>query len=183
MIGDFYCNTRDEDDTDSVIIEKIKDKSEIIKEMWAKSKRGRKVIDKLNEFKEIADLTPPDWDASIAFLVNLRRLAKLYSLNAWSECEQGDPQIAAGEIIKFDSVVRKLSVTSRSLITKLACYSYLSMDIRTANFIINNPSTSQETVKLLAEHFGCIQTRLCFSTEWFYKHHCQHLPIVQLKKA
>ena len=155
MIGDIYnIFVKEADNTDYAVIERIKAKSEIINETWEKAKKGREVINKLSRFEEIADLTQPDMFADISFLGNFRNLAKLYSLHTWLECEQGDPLIAVREIIEFDSVVRKLSINARTLITKMVCYSCLDMNIRTANFIINNPRVSQETVKLLAEHFA-----------------------------
>lgn len=141
------------DDTNSVMAEEINIQPEIINEIWEKANEGRDVINKLSEFEEIADLTPPDMSANLSFLVNFRRLARLYNLQIWLQCEQGDPHIGVRELVKFDSVVRKMSVNARSLVTKFVYYSCLDMNIRTANFIANNPRISQDTLELLAQHF------------------------------
>ena len=105
------------------------------------------------QFEEIADLTQPDLFASNISLVHVKYMTQLYNLHSWLECEQGHPGIAVRDIIEFDSVVRKLSVNARSLLAKTFYYSCLKQNIRTANFIVNNPRTSQESVIFLAEHF------------------------------
>jgi len=66
--GDFNqrCKTLDENE-------------ENIRLLWQKAKRGRDVIDELNSFAEIVDLTEPRLEAKLAYLENLRYLVCLYS--------------------------------------------------------------------------------------------------------
>lgn len=159
--------------TDSVVSEVIKSQSEIINEIWEKAKKGRDIIEKLSEYEEISDLTQPDGYYEIDFLRNFRRLAKLYNLHVRLQSEQGNAQIAVGELMKFDSVVRKLSVNARSIITKMVCYSLLNMNIRTANFVVNNPNTSQDILELLAQYFvpfsnEQVSLRTSFIFEYLY---------------
>ena len=125
----------------------------IIRELWEKAATGRATIHKLNGYEEIADLTESDMHAIIGFLGNLKDMAILYNLHVKFECQEGDTTIPVREIIEFDSVVRKLSINARSLITKLVCYGCLGINIETANYIINNPKASQEDIELLAGHF------------------------------
>jgi hypothetical protein len=125
-----------------------------IKLAWRNGEKGRGVISELNRFEEIADLTECSMDAYTIPLANLRRLAYLYHAYIFVEVGQGNEEEAMAELIELDMVFRKLSVNARPLVTKLVCIAVLALDIKTANFIVNNPGTSQESIELLAEHFG-----------------------------
>jgi len=137
----------------SEIIMVLEEKAEGINRSWANAKKGRDIIEELNTFPEIADPTVPDIDAEIGFLRNLKLLAHLYQAFLCLQTEQGNSLSAANELIKLDSVFRKLSINARLTVTKLVCIAGLANNIFTANFITNNPQTSQESIKLLAEHF------------------------------
>ena len=137
----------------SKIIEALKVNAESINQAWENAKKGRDIIEELNTFPEIADLAVPDIDAEIGFLRNLKLLSYLYRAFLCLQTEQDNSLSAANELIKLDSVFRKLSINARSLVTKLVCFAGLNIGINTANFITNNAQTSQESIKLLAEHF------------------------------
>lgn len=127
--------------------------AEIIQLIWRKAKKGRDVITKLSTFPEIADLMEPDMNAEFLFPKNLRSIVQLHRAYICLQSYQGNSQIAINELIKLDSVFRKLSINARSTVTKLVCIAGLDIGINTANFITNNPQTSLESIKLLAEHF------------------------------
>ncbi len=137
----------------SAITDMLKENADSIYQAWGNAKKGRDIINELNKFPEIADLTVPDIDAEIGFLRNLRLLARLYRAFLCLQTEQGNSIDAVNELNKLDSVFRKLSVNARSTVTKLVCIAGLANNIFTANFITNNPQTSQQSLKLLAEHF------------------------------
>jgi hypothetical protein len=137
----------------SKIIEALKVNAENINQAWKNAKKGRDIVNELNTFPEIADLTEPDLEANIGFLRNIKILAHLYQVYVYLQTEQGNSQSAVNELLKLDPVFRKLSINARSLVTKLVCFAGLNIGINTANFITNNPQTSQESIKLLAEHF------------------------------
>lgn len=137
----------------SKITEALKVNAESINRAWENAKKGRDIINELNTFPEIADLTEPDLDFEIGFLRNLRLLARLYLAYVCLQTDQGNSQIAINELIKLDSVFRKLSINTRSTITKLVYMNGSYYDIMAANFIVNNPQTSRESLELLAEHF------------------------------
>ncbi|MHC4156612.1 MAG: zinc-ribbon domain-containing protein [Planctomycetota bacterium] len=124
-----------------------------IKRAWEDAGRGREIISKLSGFGEIADLTEPDWNAFTPFLPNLRKLARLYRVYVCLQTEQGDNTAAVRHLIELDLMFRKLSVNSRSMVMKLECIAGLAGNMRTANFVANNPGTSKESLELLAEHF------------------------------
>lgn len=120
---------------------------------WENAKKGRDIINELNEFAEIADLTRPVLEAEADFLPNLTRLSYLYRIYAHLQCEKGNSEDAVRQLIELDSVFRKLSPNARSLVAKLVCFGGVNMRLTTANFIVNNPNTSRESLELLAEHF------------------------------
>jgi hypothetical protein len=72
---------------------------------------------------------------------------------AYLQTERGNSQSAVSELIRLDSVLRKLNINARGISMKLTCFACLGININTANFIINNTKTSQESVELLAKHY------------------------------
>ena len=137
----------------SKVAEVLKANADSINQVWERAKKGRDIINELNKFPEIADLTEPDLYAKTGFLRNLRRLAVLYSGYVYLQTEQGHTQNAVNELVKLDSVFKKLSVNARLIVTKLVCFARFNIGLETANFIVNNPKTSRETLQLLSEHF------------------------------
>lgn len=137
----------------SKITEVLEANVDNIKQAWKNAQKGRDIISELNTFPEIADLTEPDLDVEMKLLRNLRRLVYLYQAYIYLQTEQSKTQIAINELIKLDSVFRKLSVNVRPMVTKLVCIAGLANNIFTANFITNNPQTSKDSLELLAEHF------------------------------
>ena len=132
----------------------VKEKAEEINRAWKNGGKGREIIERLSEFDEIADSTTPEIADEIDFIPNLRDLTKLYNMYAYLQGARGNNRSAADELVKLNSVFRKLCVNSRSIIIKLVCYVGLSLNMETANFILNNPQTSGETIALLAESFS-----------------------------
>lgn len=137
----------------SRITKLLKEKGDNIEQAWKNGQKGRDIITELNRFSEIADLTEPALDAEMNFLKNFRRLVHLYQAYIYLQTEQGNSKAAVNELVELDSVFRKLSVNARSIVMKLVCIAGLARGIMTANFIVNNPQTSQESLELLAEHF------------------------------
>lgn len=137
----------------SDILKVLDENADSIIQAWNNGIKGRNVIEELNEFAEIADLTEPNLAAELDFLNNLRMLCYLYQSYISLRTEQGQGNAVLCELDELDSVFRKLSVTTRSSITKLVCIAGLANSIATANFIANNPQTSQESLELLAQHF------------------------------
>jgi len=124
-----------------------------IEQAWAKAEKARDIIDQLNTFTEIADLTEPGVGSEVMYERNFIHLARLYQAYALLQTEQGKVKTITIELIKLDSVFRKLSLNVRPLVAKLVCLLCIEVDIVTANAIANNPGASRESVELLAEHF------------------------------
>ncbi len=140
-----------EDYTD--IAETLKANAADINQAWRNGQKGRNIVEELNTFPEIADLTELDWDTNIGFLSNLRSLIYLYKAYIYLEIENGNDLAAIDELIKIDTVFRKFSVNAQCVVANLVCIAGLAGDIEAANFIANNPKTSQQGLELLAGHF------------------------------
>ena len=141
------------------IKDEVRTHSENIYLAWKNGRKGRDIISELDAFQEIADLTEitalteSDQDITYGFLRNLRHIAYLYQSYIYLEIAEGDEKTVINELIKLDSVFRKFSINARSSVSKLLCIAGLATDIRTANFLANNPRIPEESLVLLAEHF------------------------------
>lgn len=126
-------------------------RAEIIQALWENAKIGRAVVTELSGYQEIADLTEPSMEVEFTFSKNIRRLAYLHWAYICLQSCQGNEEIAIRELMRWNSVSKKLSLNARSLVVKLICYACLGLDIETANFIINNPQTSEGSLATLGE--------------------------------
>lgn len=125
-----------------------------VERAWANMQGTRDVIKRLDAFAEIADLTEPSALVKIMRAKNLLELARFYQVYAYLKIEQRDVQVFTSELVELDSVLRKLSVNARMIVTRLVCLRCLREDIVTANAIVNAPRTPMSAVELLAEHFA-----------------------------
>jgi hypothetical protein len=135
------------------IAEMLETSSAEIDIAWQNAAKGRQVIEELADFAEIADFTEPNIAADLKYFSNLRHLARLYQAHVYLNIHQGNEAEAARQLIRFDSVFRKLIPNSRSLVMRLVCISVLAKNIQNANFIANNAQVNEETLELLAMHF------------------------------
>jgi len=126
-----------------------------INQIWQSAKKGRDIINELDEFTEIADLTKPDYSLyDEPGPRDLGTLSQLYRIHVCLQVEKGNIQDAVNELNKIDSVFRKLSINARELISKKClCYIYFVSHMNIANSIVNHPHASQESIRSLAEHF------------------------------
>jgi len=124
-------------------------RSDEILSMWQNAEKGRDVLAKLAVFPEIADLSEPDLESIPSWLENFRRLTLLHRAYVCLQSCQGNHETAVDELIRLDSIGKKMSLNVRSLIYKLVCLAYFRINIETANFIINNPETPNEMIVLL----------------------------------
>jgi hypothetical protein len=120
---------------------------------WSASEKSRNVINRLNEFPEIADLLDPITDFKVLCWSNLIKLARFYRIYAHLQTEPNDIHAFTLELINLDSVFRKLILNVRLFVPRIVCYICLETDIETVNAIVNNPNASSSTVELLAERF------------------------------
>lgn len=131
----------------------INENDENITRLWEKAKKGRETIDKLNEYDEIADLSEISINFEYKFARNLKRLTFLYNIYVLRQIGKENFNEAVNELIKIDSVSRKLVINHRSMIMKLVCIGNMARSFRTVNYIANNSQISSESLMLIAEHF------------------------------
>jgi hypothetical protein len=127
--------------------------SEIILEIWENAQKGRTIIKKLNEFPEIADMTEPTFDYDSSYLGNLRSMVMLFQIYSCLKTNTDNDEEAVEKLLILNSLSKKLSLNARSIVAKLVSYGALTLNIQTANYIINNSNTSNDSLLSLAEHF------------------------------
>ncbi|MHC4425868.1 MAG: zinc ribbon domain-containing protein [Planctomycetota bacterium] len=134
-----------------IIAQQLQANEDKILSLWQNAKKGRDVLAKLDKFPEIADLTEPNWESEFSWLKNLKPLVYLHRAYICLQSCKGNHETAISELIRFDSIFRKMSLNARLLVTRLVCIACFYVDIETANFIINNPQTPRETVLFLKQ--------------------------------
>jgi hypothetical protein len=135
------------------IVQTITSQANNILKAWNNAANARTAIEKLDQFPEIADLTELSYPPNIPAVSGLRSMARLYGSYAALEAQRGNYKNAANKLIRIDSVIRKFSINSRTLINKLICYKTLANNIKAANFIVNDPNIPLETIEAISGHF------------------------------
>jgi hypothetical protein len=141
------------------ISQQLLENEETIFLLWEKTQKGRDIFYQLNSFPEIADLTKPKLEIDIKYLANIRYLAYVYHSYICLQSIKGNHKTAVDELIFFDSLFKKMNLHAHNTLIKLVCIACFSLDIKTTNFIINNPQTPTESLLVLKEHI------IPFSTE------------------
>ena len=131
----------------------INKNADMIKQTWDKTEKVRGIIHQINKFPEIADLYEPSFTDEPLHVVALINFSRIYHAYAYLQVEPNDIHRFTIELIEMDSVFRKLSMNARLKIVKLCCLIITSNNIQAANTIANTSEASQESIKLLAEHF------------------------------
>lgn len=131
----------------------LKANEDTIMRIWKNAEKGRNVITNLNTFPQIADLSEPSLEFKIPWLDNFRQLVHINRAYICLQSCRGNDEIAVKELLMLDDFFRKLNLNARTLLVKLSCMPCFAVNIQTANFIINDPNTSQHSVELLAQHF------------------------------
>lgn len=135
----------------------VKENEANIIRAWQNSEKARDIIKELNKFSEIADLTDPNIPAqfklSYRITANLMRLSSLYYAYIYLQFDQDNIHYAVTELIEIDTVCRKLCSNARNFLFKLTCTGILNSNMEVANFIVNDPRTSKESLYLLSEEF------------------------------
>lgn len=120
---------------------------------WKNARKGRDIIEQLSGFDEIADLKPPVFPAELDYGPSLIKLGQVCHFYVCMATEQGESEQAIRELIELDKVFRKLVVNARSNMLNLICHGGIMRNYRTANFIVNNPHASRESLDMLSAHF------------------------------
>lgn len=131
----------------------VMENAEAIDQAWEHSEKGRAVVAQLNRFREIADLSEARLPPKPTYWKNLPNLTRLYCLHAQLETQRGRGDIAARELVEWDAVIRKLMPNARATLSVFCCYYSMDRVLDTATFLVNSAQVSEETIKLLQQHF------------------------------
>ena len=148
--NDEIHNIFKQDDLQNISQQLQKNEKDILS-LWEKAQKGRDIFTKLDSFPEIADLTKPKLKIDIFYLANIRHLVYLYRSYICLQSCKGNHETAINELMRLDSLFKKMNVNAHSMIIKLVCIACFAMDINTANFIINNPETPHESLLALKQ--------------------------------
>lgn len=127
-------------------------KSSILSD-WEKTSEAREVIESLDGFSEIADMTEPDAANALGVFNDFMYLSELYSGYACLQNQLGSGLKGVGQFVKFDSVLKKIRANARSSVIGEMCDVGLSHNVIAANYIANYSGTDVKTLEVLASHF------------------------------
>ncbi|MHC4773030.1 MAG: DUF4190 domain-containing protein [Planctomycetota bacterium] len=152
FLSDTYLEILDEDVSFEEVYYRVSVRRLDIDILWEKAKRGREVIRKLSEYSEVAELLKFEehWGQFVKNLVDLNKLSCLYVICA---IQSEDSEMAIESFLQLDRVVRSLSVFSQGLVTKMACLLSIDNNLRTANFLVNDASSSEEIINKIVTQF------------------------------
>jgi len=148
--NDEIHNIFKQDDLQNISQQLQKNEKDILL-LWEKAQKGRDIFTKLDSFPEIADQTKPELKIDIYYLANIRHLVFLYQSYICLQSCKGNHETAINELIRLDSLFRKMNLNAHSTMIKLVCIACFAIDINTTNFIINNPETPHESLLALKQ--------------------------------
>jgi len=127
-----------------------------ILQAWDSITEVRAVIEKLDSYPGLTDLTPQmhfDEKTPIQRWRTLRSLSSLYAAYARVKIAEGKPEEAARELAKLHCVTRKVLPYSFRPVDKGIWSRMAIMQIEAAAYILRNPQCTPETLKILQTAF------------------------------
>ncbi|MCK4998115.1 MAG: DUF4190 domain-containing protein, partial [Anaerohalosphaera sp.] len=128
-----------------------------IEHLWLKAEKGRKLVEKLNSYPEIADLMEPFSLASndnVLWYSNLNTLRKIYRYYLLLQAELGNFEIAVDNLIVMDSVGWKLKANNRLHITSFSCIKIIDQCEDIAAIIATNPTCDLDSRQKLKDYYS-----------------------------
>lgn len=127
-----------------------------IEQLWQNCEKGRKLIQKLDAFPEIADLTEasPIDSLNTLGLKNLKQYYQILNYHCIILCESNNSEQAARDLRLFDSVISKIERNSRYIVDSLTCTACISGNLDIASTIATHPNCKANTIEILKQHFS-----------------------------
>lgn len=157
-----------------------------IEAKWENIASARQVIDNLDSFDAVADLTPISFDAEMMSFVSYRNIARLYWEYTILKTQQGEYKEAATQLTRLYSAFHKTIPYSRSLVRRMICVAVMNGTIDVANYIVENSGGNRRVLKILEPVFvplspRDINPRYSFICEYLsIKMVCEELNLFQL---
>jgi hypothetical protein len=123
------------------ISQEIGKKAQVITNMWDNAEHDREILKKIDSFPEIADLTEPKLEIQP---LKLSKLILLYRAYINLQIIEGHYEEALKELSLLDSIINKMSINARQIVTKIFCDASFDIEAFLLNLIINNPDTPNE---------------------------------------
>ncbi|MBI2441291.1 MAG: hypothetical protein HYV35_07975 [Lentisphaerae bacterium] len=133
--------------------------SESISYAWNRIAEARSVIEKLDTFPGIADLTPQvplGTNTPIPNFVTLRSISWTYAAYASLKTAEGHPEEGVKQLAKIQSVTRKALPHSAILVDKMIWISVARNNIEAAYVILQHPQCNPKTLEILKDAFPSI---------------------------
>jgi|GEM_PF-3082020 len=127
-----------------------------IEKAWQDIKEGRQIIEDLNRFDAIAELTGSrnmDFDSPLPVYSGIRNVAQTYQAWALLGTAKGNPEEGVKQLCELHSVVRKALPYSRTFIRKMVLIVLAGGNIEAAHQIASSPNCSPELLKVLCDAF------------------------------
>ncbi|KPK72727.1 MAG: hypothetical protein AMJ79_15545 [Phycisphaerae bacterium SM23_30] len=143
-------------------LQKLRENAVAIDLAWEHAQKARDIIQKLNQFPEIDDQTPPDllkYINSRGLYTNIKQLASLYWIKTYLECERENYDSAIEYSVELNAFPRKLLSNARDVSLKMCCYSLVQKSTECANHIVNLQPVLLSQIQNLLKHFPPLSDR------------------------
>ncbi len=129
----------------------VKHEKKILKK-WMDIQSSRQLIDELDTFERIEDLSTIDNVIDIR-LMNIVYITRIYGAYAALLAQKGKSEEAAYHLIKVHSIIRKALPFARFLINKLLWTAAVKQNIKNAYRISNTTGSNNNTLNILKQGF------------------------------
>ncbi len=143
-----------------------------ILDLWKRTEEERHIIEKLDSFEEVADLSTEETAVDYNYY-KLVQLARLYGVYACLLTEKGNPAEGVRELAQFHSITLKALPFARFTIHKAIWSSVTITNINNAYRIARNTSCDKASLIMLRDTFipltpRAITYRGAFMSEYFF---------------
>ncbi|MDH3347998.1 MAG: hypothetical protein OEM02_07855 [Desulfobulbaceae bacterium] len=140
--------------------------------LWEDIEPARVIINELNSYDQIADLSNVD-DVIQHDVINIVYIARIYGAYAALMTEKSESEEAARQLAQLHSVIRKILPFSRFLINKCIWMAAANQNITNAKMISTYPGVHLATLRILKQGFSPltdqeISCRTLFISELFF---------------
>lgn len=131
-----------------------RDYQDDISRLWQKGQKGIDIIHRLSAFDEIADLSEPSMTPEYIAIDDLKWLSRLVNCFVLNQAAAGNLVQAINELNTYNSLIRKRSVSTRSVIAELVCYAGFVINLESVSVICGDPNVSESALRMLQNEFA-----------------------------
>lgn len=133
--------------------------AKLIYQAWDDIAAARAVIEKLDTYPGIADITPQvplDYNTPILNFMTLRSVVWTYAAYAHLKTAEGQPEEAARQLARLQSVSRKAMPYAVTLVDKMIWIAIANDNMHAAFALMQNAACSSNALEILREGFPVI---------------------------